>query len=483
MDWDEQQEILNKAFKLRGNAGIKFDKNDELLEAADLFQKAIDYCDELIKYWKHRSKDKMNLAIINKEHLIYEKNFSLFFYNYRLKRIDDAFKYLELSNKTLDNTLDRISDIISTINKEDLKALQDDRKRWTYYRLQNEPLYQALLAEKAIKEDELSLALDYYKNTKEKSEKLVEITKDYMDVLEPNYERIVLSNFYMVSSNYCVYLASLERTDVGIDSFNPIITESIIQMWEAYKYSIESVKVFPENYKTKEILKNQLDDINKMLLNSKKSWSIFLMKIRDDDFKMHLQQLDINTYNKAIDYRLTINKKIGFVDKLIGIFRNNKNSKHTYEETKSRIEYLKNVIENNDGYRLFYKDGELIGDEKMLQSIFKFTWYATESDVNREPNNGRGPVDYKISKGANDITLVEFKLASNGNLKVNLKNQVEIYKKANNTKDALKVILYFTESEFKKVKTILEELNLVDNTNIYLIDARKDNKQSASKVR
>ncbi|NFN17585.1 hypothetical protein FDB52_14500 [Clostridium botulinum] len=483
MNWDEQQEILKLAFELRGNAGIIFDKNNELLKAANLFQKAIDYDDKLIKFWEHISKDKMNLAIINKEHLIYEKNFSLFFYNYRLKRTDDAFKYLELSNKALDNTLDKISNIISTINKAYLKELEDDRKRWTYYRLQNEPLYQALLAEKAIKENKLTLALDYYKSTKDKSEKLIEITKDYMDVLEPNYERIVLSNFYMVSSNYCFYLSSLERKDINIDSFNPIITESIIQMWRAYKYSIESVKAFPENYKTKEIVKNQLNDIDKMLLDNKKSWFIFLMKIKDDDFKIHLQQLNRKMYNKSVSYRSTINEKIGFGDKLISMFRNNKKSKYTYEETKSRIEYLKNVIENNDGYRLFYKDDELIGDEKMLQSIFKFTWYATEADVNRETNNGRGPVDYKISKGANDITLVEFKLASNGNLKVNLKNQVEIYKKANNTKDGLKVILYFTESQLKKVKTILSELNLTDDPNIYLIDARKDNKQSASKVR
>lgn len=50
-------------------------------------------------------------------------------------------------------------------------------------------------------------------------------------------------------------------------------------------------------------------------------------------------------------------------------------------------------------------------------------------DVNREVNNGRGPVDFKISKGSKDTTLVEFKLASNSKLKNNLAKQVDIYKK------------------------------------------------------
>ena len=40
---------------------------------------------------------------------------------------------------------------------------------------------------------------------------------------------------------------------------------------------------------------------------------------------------------------------------------------------------------------------------------------------------GRGAVDFKISRGSKDKTLVEFKLAKNTQLKRNLKNQVKIY--------------------------------------------------------
>ena len=49
--------------------------------------------------------------------------------------------------------------------------------------------------------------------------------------------------------------------------------------------------------------------------------------------------------------------------------------------------------------------------------------------MNAEANNRRGPVDYKISKGNTDKTLVEFKLASNSKLKHNIANQVKVYHK------------------------------------------------------
>ena len=83
----------------------------------------------------------------------------------------------------------------------------------------------------------------------------------------------------------------------------------------------------------------------------------------------------------------------------------------TYDEALARVMFLKDVIENKDGYRLFYVKGQPIERESDLQIMYRLTWFATPSDVNREVNNGRGPVDFKISRGSQDSTLVEFKLA------------------------------------------------------------------------
>lgn len=153
----------------------------------------------------------------------------------------------------------------------------------------------------------------------------------------------------------------------------------------------------------------------------------------------------------------------------------------SYDEALARIKYLKTVIEDNDGYRLFYVDGNPIKREEDLQIIYRLTWFASDLDVNRETNNGRGPVDYAISKGSSDKTLVEFKLASNTKLKQNLEKQVEIYERANSTKKSIKVILYFDAVEFNKTMKILEELKLIESPNVILIDAGK--KISASNVK
>lgn len=157
------------------------------------------------------------------------------------------------------------------------------------------------------------------------------------------------------------------------------------------------------------------------------------------------------------------------------------NPNPSFDEALKRVNFLKQVIENNDGYRLFYIDHQPIKREEDLQIIYRLTWYASDFDVNREANNGRGPVDYAVSKGSNDKTLIEFKLASNSKLKQNLAKQVEIYEQANNTQNSIKVILYFDNSEFRKVMKTLKELKLDNKPNIILIDAGR--KTSASNVK
>ncbi|WP_018704705.1 hypothetical protein [Anaeromusa acidaminophila] len=151
------------------------------------------------------------------------------------------------------------------------------------------------------------------------------------------------------------------------------------------------------------------------------------------------------------------------------------------QEAYNRVMFLKSVIEDMDGYRIFYLSGKPLKRESDLQVMYRLVWFASEMDVNREVNNGRGPVDFKISKGSANATLVEFKLASNSKLKNNLAKQVEVYKKANCTERAIKVILYFSDDEYKKVSAVLTELGLQSCKDIVLIDA-SNNKPSASNV-
>lgn len=154
----------------------------------------------------------------------------------------------------------------------------------------------------------------------------------------------------------------------------------------------------------------------------------------------------------------------------------------SFEEAKRRINYLKHVIEDKDGYKAFYHRGKPVHNEQILQIMYQLVWYATEFDVNREVNNGRGPADFAVSRGARNKSIVELKLASNSRLARNLQKQAEIYAKAGDTQHTLKGVMFFDDAEYAKVRKVLKDLGLEKANNIVLIDARKGNKPSASKA-
>lgn len=79
--------------------------------------------------------------------------------------------------------------------------------------------------------------------------------------------------------------------------------------------------------------------------------------------------------------------------------------------------------------------------------------------------------------------MVEFKLASNSKLKQSLAKQVEVYKATNQTKKSIKVILYFTDSELEKIFKALKDLELKQNKELFIIDARATNKPSGSNAK
>jgi hypothetical protein len=158
------------------------------------------------------------------------------------------------------------------------------------------------------------------------------------------------------------------------------------------------------------------------------------------------------------------------------------NPQTSYGEALARVKIFKHYVEHQDGYRLINREGRPPGTEGDVQLFFGLVMVGTTFDVNREPNNGRGPVDFKLSKGAFDKSLIEFKLASNTKLKRNLEKQVAIYEEANQTKRSVKVIVVYTESDARRVAGILKELNLNDTESVVVIDARSDNKPSGSKA-
>lgn len=156
----------------------------------------------------------------------------------------------------------------------------------------------------------------------------------------------------------------------------------------------------------------------------------------------------------------------------------------SFEETVKKIKVLKHCLEDRDNYKIFW-DGDVLKNVKeddigiLLDLVFNESLFSFD----KQPNNGRGPADAKVSMGSKDSTIIEIKLASNPQMPKNLKNQLDIYKKANGTHNGVYLVAFFTDSEKTKMENLLKRLGMFDwvEKNIFLIDCRK--KLSASKVK
>jgi len=166
--------------------------------------------------------------------------------------------------------------------------------------------------------------------------------------------------------------------------------------------------------------------------------------------------------------------------KIVDINREKPNS---YKEAYERAIYFKFCIEKKDVYINCYNDDGTPASEDWIQRMFWLCWYGTKSILNRDPNNGLGKPDFSASQGRGDNTLIEFKLAKSSSLESNLENQLKKYKETNEAKEGIWVIIFFTSAEHQKVLEILKEHNLENDKNYILVDARKDNKIPASKIK
>lgn len=231
--------------------------------------------------------------------------------------------------------------------------------------------------------------------------------------------------------------------------------------------------------KNKEVSKKEKEAAALSLIRSNPELIDYYLKFKEDNE----QQATSISKELVREVTLLFNKQL---QELVTILHGNTefylHDGDSYEAAYNRVMFLKKVIEDMDGYRIFYIDGIPLKRESDLQIMYRLVWYASDFDINREVNNGRGPVDFKISKGSKNVSLVEFKLASNSKLKNNLAKQVEVYKAANGTDRAIKVILYFSYNELTKINTILNELGLQSCKDIIIINAVND-KTSASNVK
>lgn len=150
------------------------------------------------------------------------------------------------------------------------------------------------------------------------------------------------------------------------------------------------------------------------------------------------------------------------------------------EEAINRITEFKRIMEV-EGYKYCYNENNIfVKKEPELQMMFRLALIGSAFNIDKEVNNGSGPVDFKISYGKELAQLIEFKLASNPKL-THVFKQVASYENANNTgKAPFIVVFYSNDKEFNKVNKILidnKKLKQLNKT-IFIINCKK--KVSAS---
>ena len=112
--------------------------------------------------------------------------------------------------------------------------------------------------------------------------------------------------------------------------------------------------------------------------------------------------------------------------------------------------------------------------------MFKMATCGAFFNYDSEVNNGRWPIDFIVSFGAEEKVGIELKLASNSKLKNNLQYQTDVYKEDSWLHSVIKVIFYFSDEEKKKLDSVLDELGIGEGKELICIDCRK--KKSASNV-
>jgi hypothetical protein len=136
--------------------------------------------------------------------------------------------------------------------------------------------------------------------------------------------------------------------------------------------------------------------------------------------------------------------------------------KDVVQVVKALIEQFKQNVENNGLREFMFNDDGSQRPERFSQLLFygiaDCYCRANNIDLSREPNAGRGPVDFKMSKGYDSRVLVEIKLSSNSRLPHGFSKQVEAYQTAEQSREEFVVVVIVGAHE-SRLKIIQEMRN------------------------
>ena len=211
------------------------------------------------------------------------------------------------------------------------------------------------------------------------------------------------------------------------------MSEQVLKEWE--KYTVDEKKLY----------------IKEMLLNPEKCNTII-----DSYLNTKIDPLSIYE-NVDYCYHCVINNVIDAVHS----FKFEKQIKTSKDVSMYVLKCFKDFIENKKGWLILQEVGsknrEIIAQE-LLHAVGDELLSILNYDPSFEANEGRGPVDLKISRG-NDKTIIEIKLSSNSSYLHGYTTQIEEYAKAENANNKIFVFIIMEEGDYDKV----EKLNAARN--------------------
>lgn len=117
--------------------------------------------------------------------------------------------------------------------------------------------------------------------------------------------------------------------------------------------------------------------------------------------------------------------------------------------TMAVVEEFKHGVEN-DSWRLLWFGNRGAGERSaqvLFRSVVKHYCRANDIDITGESDAGRGPVDFKFSKGWKSRALIEIKLARHGSFWDGILSQTPTYQVAEEVKAAIFVAIAYSDTE------------------------------------
>lgn len=207
-----------------------------------------------------------------------------------------------------------------------------------------------------------------------------------------------------------------------------------------------------------------------------------------DAFKRVLdgyRQEELGVYDPRKDFRYFLTKLGQEFRSQISCWKKDTQDVDSFVGAIDILSFFQQWVENNKGWEVIH-DAQSRNREKILQRVIhlsSLSYIKTNNlDLSCEPDEGRGPVDFKVSRGQ-DITIIEVKLTSNPQYMHGYEVQVEEYGKAEQTERLIYGLVDLGHPiKVKKVQYLHDRKVDEGQKTPHLIIIDATTKESASKI-